>query len=107
MRSRYFNKFALAAALGVCLSSAPISLWAKESQVLAVGQARATMALEREGELRTYELTTNADLRDNKPPEKRITFSEVPDHARIRTGNLLFDGLYAMAVSEAMANSVS
>ncbi|HUJ09092.1 MAG TPA: amylo-alpha-1,6-glucosidase [Verrucomicrobiae bacterium] len=59
------------------------------------------------GKLRAYELSSNAQLRDNRPPDKRISFSEEADHARIRTGNLMFDGLYALAVSEALQNSVS
>lgn len=55
----------------------------------------------------TYELTTTAPLRDNQPPDKRITFAEGSDHARIRSGNLMFDGLYAPAVHEALQDSVA
>ncbi len=65
------------------------------------------MALLGDGELRTYRLTTTAELRDHKPPDQQVTFSEVPGHATVRTGDVLFDGLYALAVSEARANSVS
>ncbi len=65
------------------------------------------MTIRADGQLRTYELTTTAELRDNRPPDKRITFSETTDHATIRTGNLMFDGLYALAVHEAMQNSVA
>jgi hypothetical protein len=68
---------------------------------------QATMSLKQSGDLRIYELTSNAELRDNRPAEKRITFSEATNHATIRTGNVLFDGLYAMAVHEAIQNSVS
>ncbi|MEI8340849.1 MAG: amylo-alpha-1,6-glucosidase [Verrucomicrobiota bacterium] len=81
---------------------------AEESQSLNLGPSRATISLEGgETDCRTYQLTTTADLRDNKPADKRILFTEAADHARIRTGNLMFDGLYAMAISEALANSVS
>ena len=80
---------------------------ARAGETLSVGQAQATMTLVHDGDLRTYQLATTAELRDHRPPEKQITFSETADHATIRTGSLLFDGLYAMAVSEARANSVS
>ncbi|HEX4083523.1 MAG TPA: amylo-alpha-1,6-glucosidase [Chthoniobacteraceae bacterium] len=66
-----------------------------------------TISLAHEGDLRGYTLTTAAPLRDNQPPDKRVTVSETAGHASIRTGNLLFDGLYAMAASEALADSVS
>lgn len=80
---------------------------AQDSQTITEGQITATMAVQQTGELRSYELTSNADLRDNRPPERRVAFSEIAGHARVRTGNVLFDGLYAMAVHEALQNSVS
>jgi hypothetical protein len=75
--------------------------------VLIEGGLRATIAADEKGDLRTYTLSSNARLRDNRPPDKQVTFSETPGHARIRTGSLLFDGLYALAASEAAQNSVS
>ena len=36
-----------------------------------------------------------------------VAITEVPDRARIRTGSILFDGLYALAVQEALQNSVA
>lgn len=80
---------------------------AQSSVSLTEGQTQATMSLKQAGDLRTYELASNAELRDNKPAEKQVTFSEAKGHASIRTGNVLFDGLYAMAVHEALQNSVS
>jgi hypothetical protein len=80
---------------------------AQSSVSLSQGQTQATMSLKQAGDLRTYELTSTAELRDDKPADKRVTFSEAKGHARIRTGNVLFDGLYAMAVHEALQNSVS
>jgi len=71
------------------------------------GPLRAAIVARGEGGLRTYELTSNAELRNSSPPAKHVVFVEVPDHARIRTGNVLFDGLYALAVSEAFQNSVA
>ena len=79
---------------------------APADETLRVGQAQGTMALVHDGDLRTYRLATTAELRDHRPPEKQVTFSEDADDATIRTGSLLFDGLYAMGVSEARANSV-
>jgi hypothetical protein len=80
---------------------------AEEAATLAEGQTQATMSFKQAGDLRTYELVSNAKLRNNRPPDKRVAFSESADHAVVRTGNVMFDGLYAMAVHEALQNSVS
>ena len=74
---------------------------------LTDGRTTATMSASNDGALRSYELTTDGPLRDNRPAEKQIAFSEAPDHAVVRSGNIMFDGLYAMAVHEALQNSVS
>jgi hypothetical protein len=79
----------------------------QSSESLVEGRTQATVTVKEGGALRTYELTSNVELRDNRPSDKRVIFSEVPDHASIRTGDLLFDGLYAMAINEALENSVS
>ncbi len=93
---------------GLCLSLPSASLGAAgETGTLAVGETRAPIALVAAHERRTYRLPSPAELRGNQPPDNQITFSELPDHAVIRTGNLLFDGLYALAIVEARANSVS
>jgi hypothetical protein len=82
--------------------------WAQpDGDVLIEGALRATIAAVETNDLRTYTLASNARLRDNRPADKRVTFSETPDHAWIRTGSLLFDGLHALAASEATQNSVS
>ena len=79
----------------------------QDSMSLFDGKTKATMTVKEIDGVRTYELTSNAELRGNRPPEKRITFSEATGHATVRTGNVMFDGLYAMAVHEALQNSVS
>ena len=89
----------------LCFS--PVSSSAQSNDVFIEGPLRATITTNATGNLRSYELSSNAELRGNRPPDKRITFSETPDHARIRTGSLIFDGLYALALSEALQNSVS
>jgi hypothetical protein len=88
----------------LCFNPVPSSGQAPD--VLVEGSLRATIATNAAGNLRTYELSSNAELRDNRPPDKRITFSETQHHARIRTGNPFFDSLYALAISEALQNSV-
>src|SRR5579862_5744348 len=67
---------------------------------------RATISAKDNGDIRSYELTSNQELRDHLPADGRVSFSESRDHARVRTGNVMFDGLYALAVSEALQNSV-
>jgi hypothetical protein len=80
---------------------------AQTSAAFSEGRSKAIITVQQDGELRMYELASNAELRDNRPPEGRVTFSESPGHATIQTGNLFFDGLYAMAVHEAEQNSVA
>jgi hypothetical protein len=74
---------------------------------LADGPYRATIRAQEAGGFRSYELTSNAPLRDNDPPGKRIDLRDLSGHARVRSGSLMFDGLYALAVTEAVQNSVS
>jgi len=57
---------------------------------LVEGRLRASIVAREDGGIRAYELTSNAELRDDNPPDKRIAFSETSGHARIRTGNLMF-----------------
>ncbi|HKI68559.1 MAG TPA: hypothetical protein VKA67_03155, partial [Verrucomicrobiae bacterium] len=71
------------------------------------GTNRAFIRTTEAGHLRSYELSTTAKLRDNQPADKRVEIKEVADHATVRSGNVLFDGLYALAVQEAIQNSVN
>lgn len=57
-------------------------------------------------ELRTYTLTTNAELRESNDPKQR-TFSETADSPRLRSGHDMFDALFALAVTELNENKVS
>ena len=79
----------------------------QSSDVLNDGPLQASIGATETNRLKTYVLASNAELRDNKPPDHRIAFAETPGHASVRTGNLMFDGLYALAVSEALQNSVA
>ena len=87
------------------MSLAP-GLILKQEQ-FTMGDSAATITIEQDGELRSYRLRTAAKLRDNQPTSGQILIREHAAHARTRTGNLLFDGLYALAIEEAKANSVS
>jgi len=55
---------------------------------------------------RTYELSTDNTLRDNYPPDKKVTIVEEPGQPRLRSGHLLFDALFALAMNEARQNGV-
>jgi len=58
-------------------------------------------------ELRTYTLTTTADLRNNYPASKQRTITETAESPRLRSGNVMFDALFALAVTELNENKVS
>ncbi len=55
---------------------------------------------------RSYNLSTTLDLRDSLPESRQISFSELSRHITLRTGDLMFDGLFALAMEEARQNSV-
>ncbi|MDR3456555.1 MAG: hypothetical protein P4N60_03855 [Verrucomicrobiae bacterium] len=99
-------RMALTGAFAACSWLGLGAVRAQSSATLSEDQTQATMSVQREGDFRTYELTSNAELRDDRPPDKRVVFSETIGHATVRTGNVMFDGLYAMAVHEAVLNSV-
>jgi hypothetical protein len=101
------GKIAVAGTFCVCLIAGLDCVLAQTGETLNEGVTSAAIQIKGSGNLRTYELTSTAELRDNKPADKRVTFSELAGHARVRTGNVLFDGLYAMVISEASENSVS
>jgi hypothetical protein len=104
--ARWFRLMIRLVAIAIACSSAG-NCSGQVGDVLNDGLLKATIAATESSGLRTYELTSNAELRDGQPPGNQTTFSEVTNHARIRTGNLMFDGLYALAVSEALQNSVA
>ena len=58
-------------------------------------------------ELRIYTLTTNAELRDNYPESKQRTVSETAGSPLLRSGNTMFDALFALAVTELNENKVT
>ena len=56
--------------------------------------------------VKTYRFTTNAQLRDRDWPGGRREIHERSGQPLLRTGNDLFDGLYALAIEETRQNSV-
>ena len=56
-------------------------------------------------ELRTYTLTTNAELRESGDPKQRFV-SETAGSPRLRSGNLMLDALFALAITELDENKV-
>ncbi len=89
----------------IFLAVLPLAPAADVSQSLAVGPDKATMSLREDGDLRAYQLSTTATLRDDR--EKTLAIDEIAGRPSIRTGSVMFDGLYAMAVKEAELNSVT
>lgn len=58
-------------------------------------------------ELRTYTLTTNAELRDNYPESKQRVITETAGNPVLRSGHTMFDALFALAVTELNENKVT
>ena len=58
-------------------------------------------------ELRTYTLTTNAELRDNDTEPHQRTVSETAGSPILRSGHDMFDALFTLAVTELNENKVS
>ncbi|MBA2662350.1 MAG: Ig-like domain-containing protein [Bradymonadaceae bacterium] len=58
-------------------------------------------------DLRAYVLKTTASLRDNDPSSKQVSFEEQAGQMVLRSGNHLFDALFAMSIEEIRQNSVS
>jgi hypothetical protein len=56
--------------------------------------------------LRSYTLSTTENLRDNFPASKSRSYSEQAGDMTVRAGNLIFDGLFALALEENRQNSV-
>ena len=72
--------------------------WANDTATITVSGS--------DEEARTYELRTTADLRDNVPATKRISYSEQPGQPRVRSASPMFDGLFALAMEEVRQNSI-
>lgn len=60
-----------------------------------------------ESGLRSYSLTTNAELRDNYPESKQRTVTEIAENPYLRSGNVILDALFALAITELNENKVT
>lgn len=58
-------------------------------------------------DLRTFTITTTADLRDDTPSSKKRTFSQKEGEMILQSGNVMLDALFTMALREVEENSVS
>lgn len=91
-------------ALLACSLAVPLAL--AQTERITVGERAAEITVTQSSSPRQYHLTTNAPLRDDRPADKQITITERADRPTVRSGSALFDGLYALAVAEAVQNSV-
>ena len=110
-RCRVFPRcvLAIAAVAGARPAPAPPSTCASPGDAAtttwADGDDRARVRIVRDAACRrTYELATTAPLRDKLPANPRTI---VEDGPFVRTNNVMFDALYALALAEAKEASVS
>ncbi len=87
----------------VCLLFTAISLFADS---FSDEKNTAEITFSTAGDVRQYTLRTTADLRDNQPADKTRIFSEQKNMPYLRSGSVMFDGLYAMALDDARLNAV-
>ncbi len=71
------------------------------------GERATAVAQGDEASSRVYTLRSDAPLRDNLPEGGQVTIAELPDQMTLRSGSVLFDALFAMAIEEARQCSVS
>lgn len=88
-----------------CLSSTGADSSGTDSLDDALGRASVTID-DSDACMRTYTLTSTAALRDGQPENPR-TVAEREGWPTLRSGNDLFDALYALALEETRENSVS
>lgn len=69
-------------------------------------EVNATFAVTADNsKLRQYQHSSSIAQRDNAP--QRVVYSEYADLPRLRSGDIAFDALFALAIDEAVANSVA
>jgi predicted alpha/beta superfamily hydrolase/glycogen debranching enzyme len=97
----------LRAALVAALASAPAAACAQagNSVELAFGGHKVRFATpDAQAAQRSYTQSTTMPLRDNAP--QSITYAEHAGLPKVRSGNIAFDALFALAVTEMKQNSV-
>ncbi len=94
---------AIAAAIAGAVACAPAL--ADTSFELPFGAYKARFATpDTQADLRSYTQSTTMPLRDNAP--QSITYAEQPGQPKVRSGNLAFDALFALAITEMKQDSV-
>ena len=96
------------------IPSAPVSLKRKivicftplTANTFTDGGNSVTLKVRQADGVKNYTLTTTAPLRDNEPADKTRIFSERPDFPCLRSGNEMFDALYALTLDDATLNAV-
>lgn len=84
---------------GTCPSSNASRKWGNDTVTV-------TCTPEADGR-RAYTLATTHGLRDNDPASKQVQYTEQPDQPKLRSGDLLLDALFALALDEVKKTSVS
>ncbi len=66
----------------------------------------AIMSIDEDGDARTYALSSN-QVQRTVGAAPYVKISETADEMTVRSGNLMFDGLFALAIDEVAQNAVS
>ncbi|WP_349618484.1 MGH1-like glycoside hydrolase domain-containing protein [Azotobacter salinestris] len=98
---------------GACAAGSPAAGTGKDSMVFPPyalepsgrDETVSVSVTDPEAAQRTYTISTTMDLRDNA--EKQRVFTESAGHPLLRSGSLMFDGLFAMAMDDLQLLSVS
>jgi len=97
---------ALAAVVAVAIAGAGASAMAGPAVEVPFGAYKASFSTpDAQAALRSYTQLTTMPLRDNAP--QSITYAEQAGQPQVRSGNLAFDALFALAITEMKQDSVS
>ncbi|MGM0509250.1 MAG: hypothetical protein ACQERZ_08855 [Fusobacteriota bacterium] len=70
------------------------------------GEKAEIKIINKDEKYRKYNQRTTKKLRDNDPRDKKIQYEEKEGQMRVRTNNVIFDGLFTLAMDEVEKNSV-
>lgn len=102
---KYFVVFFIAFGLSACSKNPELhSEWRFSTHDGNPATASFTVTADN-SKLRQYQHTTSIVQRDEAP--QRVVYTEHPNLPRLRSGDIAFDALFALAVDEMLANSVA
>ena len=78
----------------------------RESLIGLQGEAGEISTERPDSPIRTYTHSSTQSLRDNIPEAGILNYSEAPGQMRVRSGSLMFDALFALAMHEYRQNCV-